>query len=232
VTDTRLWQIGQIERQAEIEKKSEVADMEQLIRDARSWRQSQAKDRMNMVEEERRRYILESEVREKRLEELGKQERRREYEKSMIDSQQDEISKTLEEEKAMQQVLLTMEQDRVRDRLHELRLGLQEEERKGRSDFQSALQGAEERIVAEERRRFIQIREELRGRAADQEREIASEHERRMGALQVEQKEEMDRIKEMIRKKVQLQVSKHTHRASRAGHTHVCSLEGGGRGGG
>ena len=44
-----------------------------------------------------------------------------------------------------------MEQDRVRDRLHELRLGLVEEERKQKSDFQNMLQGAEERIVAEEK---------------------------------------------------------------------------------
>jgi hypothetical protein len=198
-------EISMIEKMAEVEKKAEIADMEQLILDARSWRQSQAKERMNMIEEERRRYILESEVREKRLEELTKLGRRREYEKSMIDVQQEEVSKTLEEEKAMQQALLTMEQDRVRDRLHELRLQLQEEERKNKAEFQQALQGAEERIVAEERRRFIQIREELRGRAAEQEREIAAEHERRMSAMQAEQKQEMDRIKEMIRKKVQLQ---------------------------
>ncbi len=160
---------------------------------------------MTMVEEERRRYILESEVRQKRLEEIGRVARRREYEKSMVDTQQEEISKTLEEEKAMQQALLTMEQDRVRDRLHELRLQLQEDERKQRAEFQAALQGAEERIVAEERRRFIQIREELRSRASEQEKEIAAEHEKRMEELQREQKEEMDRIKEMIRKKVQLQ---------------------------
>jgi hypothetical protein len=82
----------------------EVADMESLISDARAWRQQQAKERMGMVEEERRRYILESEVREKRLEELSKLSRRREYEKAMVDQQQDEISKTLEEEKTMQQV--------------------------------------------------------------------------------------------------------------------------------
>lgn len=105
----------------------------------------------------------------------------------------------------MQQALLTMEQDRVRDRLHELRITLQEDERKERSAFQQALQSAEERIVSEERRRFIQIREELRGRAAEQEREVAEAHQVRMTALADEQRQEMDRIKEMIRKKVQLQ---------------------------
>ncbi|GMH46755.1 hypothetical protein TrVE_jg6589 [Triparma verrucosa] len=198
-------EIELLEKQAEIEKQQEVADMEQLIRDARSWRTQQAAERMSMVEEERRRYLLESEVREKRLEEISRIGRRREYEKSMVEAQQEEIAKTLEEEKTMQQALLTMEQDRVRDRLHELRISLQEEERKERSSFQQTLQSAEERIVSEERRRFIQIREELRGRAAEQEKEIAAAHESRMQALAEEQQQEMDRIKEMIRKKVQLQ---------------------------
>ena len=105
----------------------------------------------------------------------------------------------------MQSVLLTMEQDRVKDRLHEMRMQFQEDERGERSQFQAALQSAEERIVAEERRRFIHIREELRNKASEQEKEIAAAHQQRMESLAGEQKEEMDRIKEMIRKKVQLQ---------------------------
>jgi len=198
-------EILEIEKQADLEKQQEVVDMEQLVADARSWRQQQERERMGMVEEERRRYILESEVRSKRLEELGRSARRREYEKKMVDQQQGDMVKTMEEEKQMQSVLLTMEQDRVKDRLHEMRMQFQEEERRERAQFQNALQGAEERIVAEERRRFIQIREELRERAAEQEKEIAAAHEERMRKLAGEQKEEMDRIKEMIRKKVQLQ---------------------------
>ena len=146
-----------------------------------------------------------SEVRSKRLEELGRAARRREYEKALIDQQQADMVKTMEEEKQMQSVLLTMEQDRVKDRLHEMRMQFQEDERGERSQFQAALQSAEERIVAEERRRFIHIREELRNKASEQEKEIAAAHQQRMESLAGEQKEEMDRIKEMIRKKVQLQ---------------------------
>jgi hypothetical protein len=201
----KITEIDQIEKQSDLEKKQEIIDMEAMIRDARLWRQQQAKDRMNLVEEERRRYLLESEVREKRIEELSRAARKREYEKSMLDAQEKEIERTMDEEKHMQQILLTMEQDRVRDRLHELRMTFQEEERNERSGFQRSLQGAEERIVAEERRRFLQIREELRERAVEQEKDVAMGHDRRMTALNEEQREEMERIKEMVRKKVQIQ---------------------------
>ena len=228
----RVEEIAQIERLADLEKKNEIEDMEALIRDARSWRQSQAKDRMAMVEEEKRRYILETEVREKRLEELARAARRREYEKAMLDQQQDDIAKTLEEEKAMQQALLTMEQDRVRDRLAELRLALQEDERTDRAKFQQALQSAEERIVSEERRRFIQIREELRSKSSEQERDIVLAHEERMKNLSTEQQAEMDRIKDMIRKKVQLSEAQHLATKYTEGGTKSPAKAGKGGGGG
>ena len=52
-------EVMELEKAAELEKMSEIADMDQMIADARSWRQQQERERQGMVEEERRRYILE-----------------------------------------------------------------------------------------------------------------------------------------------------------------------------
>ena len=110
-----------------IVSKEEEREKRLLAESKSQWQLRNSKIRDQIISREQRRVALEAEMREKRLHELERVQRRRAFEESVLKVQREERAKILDEEKSMQSILLGIEEQRRADRKLEMELLLEQQ---------------------------------------------------------------------------------------------------------
>merc|ERR1711871_209531 len=153
-------------------------------------------------------------MRERRMKELERLQRKRDFEEKVLEQHTAEVAKTKEEEAEMQKVLMTMEEQRSKDRAMELELLFKEQEVKERTAFQRALRAAETRVIEEERNKFNAMRDDLLKTTVETEASAVESHDKRMAEMIVERERALYTQKNELTAKAQLEAAKATAAAT------------------
>eukprot|EP00937_MAST-01D_sp_MAST-1D-sp2_P004524 g4524.t1 len=141
-----------------------------LAKQEAEWRRQKAQQRMAIVEQERQRLALETEKRQRMIRDLELRQRRRQFEDKLRATQELETEEGAREEKQMQAMLLELEDERRKHKQMHLDLILEAQATEDKLAFARAQRESEAEIIARERARFDQSREQAR---AQQEESMA-----------------------------------------------------------
>ena len=189
--------------QESIVSQEEERERRMLVESKTQWAIRNAKIRDQIIAREQRRVALETEMREQRIKELERIQRRRAFEESVLKSQRGERVKTLEEEKSMQKILLSLDDQRRSDRKMEMELLFREQELKERAAYVRSLREAEEKAIADEREKFNTIRADIRSQQELQESDLVRSHEETMARTIIERERKL--VEHAMRKKREAQ---------------------------
>eukprot|EP00742_Colponemidia_sp_Colp-10_P013948 GILJ01015792.1.p1 GENE.GILJ01015792.1~~GILJ01015792.1.p1 ORF type:complete len:1219 (+),score=262.29 GILJ01015792.1:520-3657(+) len=155
-------QLEQFKKTEDMLLREEERQLRLLTVEESAKRQKRQEERLAIVEKERRRQALELEKQAERVRELNRLQSRRDYEERLLGIREEEAKQIVEEERQLQTLLLTIEDDRRKQRELEQELMQKEAELQEKAAFQRVLLESQDAVIAEERQKFALLREDLR----------------------------------------------------------------------
>eukprot|EP00743_Colponemidia_sp_Colp-15_P009153 GILK01009987.1.p1 GENE.GILK01009987.1~~GILK01009987.1.p1 ORF type:complete len:1224 (+),score=348.36 GILK01009987.1:392-3673(+) len=155
-------QLEQFKKTEDMLLREEERQLRLLTVEESTKRQKRQEERLAIVERERRRQALELEKQSERVRELNRLQSRRDYEERLLGIREEEAKQIVEEERQLQTLLLTIEDDRRKQRELEQELMQKEAELQEKAAFQRVLLESQDAVIAEERQKFALLREDLR----------------------------------------------------------------------
>eukprot|EP01006_Ploeotia_vitrea_P034084 TRINITY_DN65703_c2_g2_i1.p1 TRINITY_DN65703_c2_g2~~TRINITY_DN65703_c2_g2_i1.p1 ORF type:complete len:439 (-),score=291.57 TRINITY_DN65703_c2_g2_i1:181-1362(-) len=172
----------------------------QLLQEFQRWRAQQRKEREKLLESELDAAAEEAEARARRLREMERHERQREWRQrvqSLYDAEKEGI---LNEEKEMHNILLRLEEEKAQDQRLEREVVFKNQIMKDQLAHQRAMRKTEERVLQRERERYAKLRDELGQQLTAEENEMIRQHEEIMARLIVQNERQLKEYAQSVRR--------------------------------
>ena len=154
-----------------------------LLAEERRLAERRAKERLEIIEIERRKQLSDMHELQSEIETLQKRQQRIEIQDKLAELRHEQELKTLKEERQTQEMLLRIEEERRIKRQLERDMERKEEELREKTEFQMVLRETEERLLREERSRFEMQRRELKRQQEEEEAAKTNAHNVKMETI-------------------------------------------------
>jgi len=175
--------LDQLTQAQTVLQQEEQAHFRALLAEERRLAERRARERLDLLEIERRKQVTDMRELEGEIQSLQKRQQRVEVEDKLAELRHEQELKALQEERQTQEMMLRIEEERRIKRELELEMGQKEEELREKAEFQQVLRETEERLLRDERIRFESQRKELRLQQNEEEAAKASAHNIKMSTI-------------------------------------------------
>ena len=154
-----------------------------ILAEERRAAERKTRERLELLEMERRKQTGEMQELEGEIEMLQKRQQRIEVEDRLAELRHEQEMKTLAEERQVQEMLLRIDEERRVKVQLEREMRMKEDELREKTEFQQVLRETEDRVLREERARFEEQRAELRRQQEEEESAKANAHNLKMETI-------------------------------------------------
>lgn len=211
--------LNQLTKAQTIIQQEEQTHFRALLAEERRLAERRAKERIDLLEMERRKQVSDMRELDVEIQNLQKHQQRIEVEDKLAELRHEQELKALQEERQTQEMMLRIEEERRIKRELEREMERKEEELREKAEFQQVLRETEERLLREERVRFETQRKELRLQQEAEEAAKTSAHNIKMTTI----------IRERERQLLELTQSRRENEEEKSRSVHLSRVEEGRR---